>query len=175
MGGRRAGWAGWTILAALLAVSCSSDSPRAPAGQGRCLYGNLFAGLAGVTGRSALCPRWLPDGHTVMTSYASEDPPAYTVEFGAIHVVLSFGADDLPGDPVQSVDLAGSSAKVVFNPAGAGQPGLHSGHYAVELPAPKDSRGAYSVSLHGIPWHRRDQNVRTLVRIAGSLTAVSTD
>jgi hypothetical protein len=170
-------WASFaTALLAAAVAACSggdtSDS-RDVAAKTRCPHRALFAGLAQVTGRAALCPGWFPNGSKVLTSHASDDPPAYVVEFGAAHVVLSFGADDLPGDELESVKVNGRSATLLFNAPDGGEPGLHSGHYVLELPSPVDSRGAYSVSLHGIPWQSRQQNMRTLVRIAEALTPVS--
>jgi hypothetical protein len=171
-------WASFAtaLLAAGAVAACSggdSSDSRDMAAETRCPHRALFAGLAQVTGRAALCPGWFPNGSKVLTSHASDDPPAYVVEFGAAHVVLSFGADDLPGDELESVEVNGRSATVLFNAPDGGEPGLHSGHYVLELPSPVDSRGAYSVSLHGIPWQSRQQNMRTLVRIAEALTPVS--
>jgi hypothetical protein len=163
------------VLAAGALAACSGGESPDKAAETRCPQRALFAGLAQVTGRVALCPGWFPDGSKVLTSHASDDPPAYVVELGAAHVVLSFGADDLPGDEVESVKVKGRSATVLFNAPGGGGPGLHSGHYVLELPSPVDSFGAYAVSLHGIPWQSRQQNVRTLVRIAEALTPVSSD
>ena len=107
-----------------------------------------------------------------MTSHASADPPAYVVEYGASHVVLSFGAEELPGEPVRRVRVNGRPTVVLFNAPGSGAPGLHSGHYLIELQSPVDSRGVYSVSLHHDPNRSRNQNVATLVRIAEALTRV---
>jgi hypothetical protein len=170
------------VFVSLAVAACSrgsggQDEARRPIDPAECAHRALFAGLADVIGRLSLCPSWLPDGRDarVLTSHASDDPPAYLVELGPNHVILSFGADDLPGDVVESLEVDGEVARVLFNAAGTGQAGLHSGHYALELPVPNDSRGVYSVSLHGTPWQSRQQNVRTLVRIAEALAPVPTD
>jgi hypothetical protein len=177
--GSKPGLGSAVVTAALLAVgslsACADDRPADQEAERHCPHRALFAGLAQIIGREALCPSWFPDGSKVLTSHASDDPPAYMVEFGAAHVVLSFGADDLPGDELESLDVNGRAATVLFNPSGSGQPGLHSGHYVLELPSPVDSRGAYAVSLHGIGWQSRRQNVETLVRIAEGLTPVSAE
>jgi hypothetical protein len=162
-----------TSVAVVLSTltACSNGAPRNDEmAEARCADHALFAGLAQVTRRAALCPSWLPKDSKVLTSHASDDPPAYMVEFGPIHIVLSFGVDDLPGDETQPVKVRGRSATVLFNASGRGAPGLHSGHFVLELPAPVDSRGAYSVSLHAVGWQSQRRNISTLLRVANSLT-----
>lgn len=125
-----------------------------------------------MIGRVALCPRWVPNAADPLTSHASADPPAYMVEYGAAHLVLSFGSEELPGE-ARRVQMAGRPTVVLFNPPDSGAPGLHSGHYLIELSSPVDQRGTYSVSLHGDPNKTKVQNVSTLIRVARALTPVS--
>jgi hypothetical protein len=170
-------------LTAVAIAACSAGgSAEEPTRTDDCPHRAIFAGLAQITGRVALCPRWLPDSLGVSTSHASADPPSYVVDFvvdsgstrsAKSHLVLSFGSEEPPGRPVGSVSIEGRETTVLFNPPASGPPGLHSGHYLVELSAPVDQRGTYSLSLHGDPNQSRQQNVSTLVRIAESLTPVS--
>jgi hypothetical protein len=168
------------LLTAGVLAACSPGGSPDESAESRCPHRAVFAGVAEVIGRLALCPRWLPDGLDVSTSHASADPPSYVVDFvvdsgstPSSHLVLSFGSEEAPGKRARSVSIGGRETTVLFNAPASGPAGLHSGHYVVELSKPVDQRGAYSVSLHGDPNQSTQQNVSMLVRIAEALMPVS--